>query len=276
VSILSVDLTVEFRSGNRVLSGVAFDLEPGEIVGVIGRSGSGKSTLAMSLLGLLDHGNTHSSGRIHLDGLDILRMSERRLRDVRGKKIALVLQAAASALNPHLRLADQIREAWQAHASGAWSAARTEFMRTLHRLDLDCDEAFLRRYPGEISVGQAQRVLIAMAVLHKPSVLVADEPTSALDPIAASEVIRLLRRLTEELDMALVYISHDLASVAQLCNRLVILEAGRVVEEGSTASVFSAPRTEYVQKLVAALRQQYPNLPGSRASLQRPSEQVTG
>ena len=116
------------------------------------------------------------------------------------------------------------------------------------------DEQFLRRYPGEISVGQAQRVLIAMAVLHRPSVLIADEPTSALDPIAASEVIALLRRLNRELGMSVIYISHDLTSVAQLCERLLILESGCVIEEGTTEQVFSSPGTEYMRKLVSVLQ----------------------
>lgn len=253
---LAVDLTVDFRPRKRVLSGVRFTLEAGDILGVIGRSGSGKSTLAMSLLGLLDRRATSTSGQILLGGVNVLDMREKELRRIRGKQIGLVLQAASSALNPHLRLIDQVREAWRAHDSSDWRAARVQVIDTLRRLDLDCDEQFLRRYPGEISVGQTQRILIAMAVLHKPSVVVADEPTSALDPIAGSEVLQLLRRLNRELDMAIVYISHDLASVAQLCDRLLILEAGSVIEQGGTEHIFAAPQTEYMQKMVAVLRGQ--------------------
>jgi ABC-type glutathione transport system ATPase component len=254
VTILSADLTVDFRSGRRVLSGVEFSLVPGEVLAIAGRSGSGKSTLAMALMGLLDRRHATLSGHVKLGDVDLLQLREQQLRAVRGRRIGLVLQAASSALNPYVRIGDHIREAWHAHQSGNWNSARSQALDMLRRLDVDCDEEFLRRYPGQISIGQAQRVLIAMAVLHNPAVLIADEPTSALDPIAASEVLDLLRRLSQELGMGVVYISHDIASVARLCHRVIVLEHGRVLEQGPTASVLTSPRTEYVRRLVGTLR----------------------
>ncbi len=246
--LLSADLTAEYGTGAPVLQGVRFDLNDGEVLGLVGQSGSGKSTVALSVLRLLGFRGGRQSGRLVFQGVDLLALREAEMRELRGRKIAFVPQSPAAALNPLLRLRTHLREAWRAH-----SREETSFDSVLESVSLPHSNEFLSRYPGEISVGQGQRFLIAMAILHKPVLLIADEPTSALDVITQAEILELFRKLNRELGMAILYISHDLLSVASLCHRVAILEKGRVVEAGTTEQIFRAPGHEYTHKLVAAI-----------------------
>ena len=179
-------------------------------------------------------------GTIFFQGRDLLRLPERELRRIRGRHIALVMQSPASALNPVLRLESQLREAWQVHGQASWRSARPQVQSLLRRMGLPGEDSFLRRYPAEISVGQAQRIVIAMAVLHHPSLIVADEPTSALDPGSRQEVLELLGSLTREFRAAILYISHDLAAMDALCTRTGLLRDGRLLEAARAAR--SEPR----------------------------------
>jgi ABC-type dipeptide/oligopeptide/nickel transport system ATPase component len=176
------------------------------------------------------------------------------MRQIRGRDIALVLQSPLSSLNPALRIGTQIEEAWRAHVSGAkskeWKARALELFE---RVSLPSDESFLRRYPRQLSVGQAQRVLIAMAVLHRPRLVIADEPTSALDAITQGEILDLFRTLNREMNMALLFISHDLLAVASLCSRIAILQRGQIIESGPTAQMFRDPRTDDTRALLEAV-----------------------
>lgn len=250
--LLSIELSLDYRKKPGVLRRARFDVGAGEVVGLIGRSGSGKSTIALAILGLLRRRDARVSGHVQFRGRNLLSLSERELRRIRGREIALVLQAATAALNPNLTIEAQLKEAWRAHASGDWPAARQSILNTLRQLGLDWDGPQLRRYPGEISVGQAQRVLFAMAVIHRPSLLITDEPTSALDCIAQSELLHAVRTLNRELDMSVLYISHDLASVSAICNRVCMLHDGEVVESGTPERIFSAPAHDFTKALVAA------------------------
>lgn len=252
--LLSTNISVDYPSRPGVLKDLQLEIRAGETVALIGQSGSGKSTLALALLRLLDWKQGQVNGKIVFGETgDLMNLTEKEMRRIRGREIALVLQSAAQALNPMLRLETQFREAWRAHASASWSEGLSKVQRLLREVDLPDDAAFLRRYPREISLGQAQRVLIAMSLLHDPKLLLADEPTSALDVITQKEVLSLLRRLTSERGMATLFISHDLLSVAALAERVAILEKGMIVEEASTRSIFLRPQHPYTKQLIAAL-----------------------
>ena len=254
-ALLSLRLSVDYPNKPGVLRDVALDIAPGEIVGLVGQSGSGKSTMALALLGLLESRRAKVSGSVLFEGRDLLRCKERELRRVRGRRIGLVLQSAAASLNPNLRIGTQLKEAWRAHEKSDWSHQASQIIEMLQSLGLICDESFLRRYPGEISVGQAQRVLVAMSVMHRPPLLVVDEPTSALDVIAQAELLDLFRTLNRNLNCAMLYISHDLSTVAALCTRVCILDAGHVIESGTPEQIFTMPFQPFTRRLVGALRQ---------------------
>jgi ABC-type dipeptide/oligopeptide/nickel transport system ATPase component len=248
-----LDLRVSVNYGQkRVLNEVALDLAEAEILGLVGRSGEGKSTIALSILGLLGFKGGRCSGKILFQGRDLLKLREREMRRVRGKEIALVPQSPLAALNPNMRLSAQLEEAWRAHEPG-----KPDWKPLLESVSLPADESFLRQYPRALSVGLAQRFLIAMAVMHNPSLLLADESTSALDTITQAEILGLFQRLNRERGIAVLYISHDLTSVASVCHRVAILHNGEIVECDSVDEVFANPRSEYAKRLIAAI----PRLP---------------
>lgn len=258
--LLSVSLTVDYPAKPGVLRNAQFQINRGEILGLVGTSGSGKSTLALSLLRLLVFKGGTASGSVRFSDNDLMRLSERDMRGIRGREIGLVLQSPISSLNPALRIGWQMREAWKAHAitSKNW---KQEIHSAFESVSLPTDEEFLRRYPSQISVGQAQRVLTAMAILHHPQLLIADEPTSALDVITQAEILQLFSRLNRQLGMAILYISHDLLSIASICHRLAILHHGEIVECAAVEKIFTAPQHPYTRQLIAAL----PTSPALRA-----------
>ena len=223
------------------------------MLALVGQSGSGKSTLAMAILGLLDRKRTHAEGKIEFEGRDLLTLRESELRGLRGRKIALVLQSPLSSLNPALKIRTQLKEAWRAHTSGSTADEIASIRTALESVSLPSDDEFLRKYPSQMSVGQAQRVLIAMAVMHRPALLIADEATSALDVITQSEILALFRELNRSTGMAILYISHDLASVASISDRIAILHQGKIVELGTAQQILTNPQHEYTQRLMAAM-----------------------
>ncbi len=247
--LLRARIDLDYPNRRGALKGVALAIAPGEILGLIGESGSGKSSIAMALLRLLGRG-ARLSGAVDFDGRDLLSLPERDMRRVRGREIGLVLQSPLAALNPVLRIGAQLRETWRAHRK---DPGEEEIRRVLEMVSLPGTAEFLRLYPRQLSVGLAQRVLIAMAILHRPKLLIADEPTSALDVITAAEILKLFADLRTQLGMAMLFISHDLLSVASLCDRVAILRSGEMVECAETAEVFGNPQHEYTRALVAAL-----------------------
>jgi ABC-type glutathione transport system ATPase component len=251
--LLQARLSVDYPNKTGVLRDVEFDIAAGEILGLVGESGSGKSTIALALLRLLDHKGASIRGELLFDGRDLLKLNKSAMRQIRGREIALVLQSPLSSLNPALRIGTQIAEAWRAHKPEAPKQWKTRALELFERVSLPADEGFLDRYPRQLSVGQAQRVLIAMAILHSPRLLIADEPTSALDAITQSETLALFKRLNRELGMAMLFISHDLLGVASLCDRIAILQQGRIVESGPTAQMFRDPRTDDTRALLEAV-----------------------
>jgi peptide/nickel transport system ATP-binding protein len=244
MSLLSVQLSAEYTPGKPVLRGVTFAMEPGEVLGLVGQSGSGKSTLAMAVLRLLPFLGGRSNGSIQLSGRELTGLSEPEMRSIRGRQIGFVPQSPAAALNPALRLRTHLEEAWRAHKPGSGA-----FRALMESVSLPGDDAFLKRYPAQLSVGQGQRFLIAMGIMHSPPLLIADEPTSALDVITQAEILALFARL----DMGLLYISHDLLSIASLCHRVAILHLGELVEIGPTEQIFRTPRHPYTRELLQAI-----------------------
>lgn len=253
--LLSARLTVSYPGKAPVLAGIELEIAEKEIVGLVGQSGSGKSTLAMAILGLLGNKRARIEGQILFQGTDLLRLSQEDLRKLRGNSLSLVLQSPLSSLNPALRIQTQLREAWRAHRDTSRADCNTAIDSAMASVSLPSARDFLRKYPSQLSVGQAQRVLIAMAVMHRPALLIADEATSALDVITQSEILELFSRLNREIGMSILYISHDLPSVAGICQRIAILHEGQVVECGTTAQIFAAPRHPYTCRLMAALPQ---------------------
>ena len=251
--LLSARLSVRYGDRPPVLRDVCVEIRRGEVLGLVGQSGSGKSTLAMSILGLLDRKRVEAQGTIEFDGCDLLQKSERELRDLRGYQIALVLQSPLSSLNPALKIRTQLKETWRAHALGTRADCERAIRAALESVSLPSTDEFLAKYPAQMSVGQAQRVLIAMAVMHRPALLIADEATSALDVITQSEILTLFRELNRSSGMAVHYISHDLASVAGICDRIAILHEGQIVETGTTDEVLLRPQHQYTQRLMAAM-----------------------
>jgi peptide/nickel transport system ATP-binding protein len=250
--LLSVSISVDYPNKPGVLRDVGFEICEGEILGLVGESGSGKSTVALALLRLLDHKGGTAKGKILFDGRDLLELRPREMRDIRGREIALILQSPLASLNPVLTIGSQLAEAWRAHSSDkhAW---KQRAMELFDLVSLPTEAGFLDRYPRQLSVGQAQRVLIAMATLHHPHLLIADEATSALDAVTQSETLALFRRLNRELGMAMLFISHDLLAVASLCSRIAILREGRIAESGPARELFRAPRTEDTRALLEAV-----------------------
>lgn len=268
MDLLSVHLTVTYADKAPVLHGLRLDLKAGEVLGLVGHSGCGKSSLALAILGLLKMKGGKATGSILWNGRDLLTLKERDWLKLRGKEIALVPQSPMSSLNPALRIGTQLLEAWKLHSRRAPRTRspvpagltrlgakeyRPAILRALRDVSLPATEDFLRRYPSEISVGQAQRVLIAMAILHRPLLLIADEPTSALDAVTQSEILALFADLNRKLGMSILFISHDLPSVYTLCHRIALIDAGEIVECNTPQAIFFSPEHAFTRKLVAAL-----------------------
>lgn len=251
--LLSAWLSVDYQNKTGVLRDIFLEIQRREILGLVGQSGSGKSTLALALLRLLRHKRAKVRGRIVFQGEDLSAKTERQLRSIRGRKISIVLQSPLMSLNPALRIGVQLREAWHAHAKGTAAECFLAVRAALRNVSLPDDDEFMGRRPSQLSVGQGQRVTIAMAILHRPALLIADEATSALDTITQSEILRLFAHLNREMNMAILYISHDLLSVGSLCHRVAILHDGMIAECDTPEMIFNSPKNSYTQSLIAAL-----------------------
>lgn len=248
---------LEFRISARygrtaVLHDVAARIAPGEIVALVGLSGSGKSTLALSLLRLLHYRGGEVSGSIRLAGRELSGLGEREMREVRGKLIGYVPQSPATALNERLRVRTLLEETWGAH-SPRRAPDDGFYGKLLESVQLPGGRDFLDQRAGELSTGQGQRLLIALAIMHRPPVLLADEPTSALDAITQAAVLRLFEDLNRRNGTAMLFISHDLLSVASIGHRVEILHEGRIVESGAPEAIFREPKHPFTQELVKAI-----------------------
>ena len=245
------DLTV--RVGAIVaVHGVTFRLERARRTGLIGESGSGKTLTALAIMGLLPEGLT-ASGRVLFQGQDLLTLSERRLCRLRGDRLAMIFQEPLSALNPVQSIGDQVAEPLRLHRSLSAAQARRSAQRLLEQVQVREPEAALRAYPHQLSGGQRQRAMIAMAMACSPELLIADEPTTALDVTVQAQILWLLERLVDEFDSTLLLITHDLPVVSNVCERVLVLYGGQLVEDGSINDVFGQPRHPYTRALLDAI-----------------------
>jgi peptide/nickel transport system ATP-binding protein len=260
MSLLAIERLSLAIHGHPVLREVAMAAGPGEVLGVIGESGSGKSMTALAVMGLLP-GGAVASGRILLDGADLLKRGEAEMCALRGRDLGMIFQEPMTALNPLQTIGDQVAETVRVHGGASRGEARAVARATLDRVGLPAARFPLGRYPHELSGGQRQRVVIAMAIALRPTLLIADEPTTALDVTTQAQILDLLRRLVDEDGMALMLITHDLAVVADVADRLAIMRAGEVVEAGATAAVLRAPGHPYTRALFAASSYQPERLP---------------
>jgi peptide/nickel transport system ATP-binding protein len=256
-AILEVeDLGVEFRTGRgvvRAVQGLSFTVGEGETVAIVGESGSGKSTAALACLRLIpDPPGRIVSGRILLDGADILGMGDAQLRSVRGRKAAMIFQDPMMALNPVFSIDRQVGEALRLHLGLSASEASAQVVELLRLVGVPAPEERARQYPHNLSGGMRQRVMIAMALACRPRLLIADEPTTALDVTVQAQVLDLIQSLKERFGMAVLLITHDLGVVAETAHRVIVMYAGRKVEEGSTAEIFKDPRHPYTRGLLEA------------------------
>ena len=248
-------LRVAFDDGRRwvpVLHGIDLDIMPGEAVGMVGESGCGKSVTWLAVLRLLD-ARARIEGSVQLGEHRIDGLSEDRMSAIRGGRIAMIFQDPASSLNPVHRIGTQIVEALERHRGIDAGAAQAEAIRLLERVRIPGARTRMRAYPHELSGGMNQRVMIAMALAGEPDLLVADEPTTALDVTIQAQILALLQEIRAETGMAMVLVSHDLGVVSEVCDRVMVLYAGRVIEQGGAARLFDTPRHPYTQGLLAAM-----------------------
>ncbi len=270
--LLAVDgLRVEFwtqRGTVYAVNGVSFDIAPGETLGIVGESGCGKSVTSLALLGILARAGRVTGGSAQFEGRDLLQLSDRELRRIRGKEIAMIFQDPMTSLNPVLTVGRQIREALQTHFGTDRKQAEIRAAELLDQVGIPSAKARISDYPHQFSGGMRQRAMIAMALACEPKVLIADEPTTALDVTIQAQILDLLRQLVADRDTALVLITHDLGVVAGMCERVNVMYAGMFVETGSAEQVFETPRHPYTLGLL----QSVPRLDAPRGRKLHPIE----
>jgi oligopeptide transport system ATP-binding protein len=276
------DLRVTFAQRNAHIAAVrqvSLTVAARECVGIVGESGSGKTQAFMAAMGLL---GAHATveGRVRFEGEDILKAEPAQLNRVRGSKLTMIFQDPMTSLTPHLKIGVQLAEVLVCHAGMSWSEARSAARRMLERVGVPEPQRRLNQYPHELSGGLRQRVMIGMSLLCEPAVVIADEPTTALDVTVQAQIIALLRAMRREVGMALVLISHDLAVVAGLADRILVMYAGRVVESAGADDVFRRPRHPYTAELLRCIPdltgprlERLPTLPGQPP---RPGESFQG
>ncbi len=261
-ALLKVDnLVTEFGGGNgtpglRAVNDVSFEVGRGKVLGLVGESGSGKSVTGFSIMRLLEKPGRVATGRIYFDGTDIAKISDEEMRRLRGKRIAMVFQDPMMTLNPVLTIETQMVEAVHAHDNVSKADARARARDALGLVGIPSPEERLSSYPHQFSGGMRQRVAIAIALLHRPDLIIADEPTTALDVTIQSQIISEFQKLTEEANTAVIWITHDLAIVSRLADDIAVMYAGKLVEKGTVANVLTDPRHPYTAGLIASVPSQ--------------------
>ena len=273
-ALLSVENLSIAMGGKPVVEAVSFALRPGEMMGLVGESGCGKTVTALSMMQLIPHPPGRiTGGRIVFKGQDLLRLEGEALRRLRGDRIGMIFQEPMTSLNPVFTVGAQIEEAVLLHRSVGAAAARKRAMDLLDLVGIPAPARTLERYPHQLSGGQRQRVMIAIALANEPDLLIADEPTTALDVTVQAQILDLIDRLRRELGMAVLLITHDLGVVAEFCDRVAVMYAGRIVETGPAGEVFRAPRHRYTEALMRTIPATNPPgvaLPSIPGSVPRP------
>jgi peptide/nickel transport system ATP-binding protein len=269
VALLSIDnLTIRFGAIQAV-RGLSLAIAPGESLGLVGESGSGKSVTALAILRLLDAAAA-VEGRIEFDGRDLLGLEAEAMRQLRGREIAMIFQEPMTALNPVMPVGEQIAEAVRVHQRElSRQQVREKVLEAMHAVALPEAAARYGDYPHQFSGGQRQRILIAMAIANRPRLLIADEPTTALDVTVQAQILELLADLRERFGLAMLFISHDLAVVSQVADRVAVMRGGLLLEQASRAAIFHQPLHPYTRSLLGAV-------PTMRTNLDQPLAQVPG
>jgi oligopeptide/dipeptide ABC transporter ATP-binding protein len=238
----------------KAVDGVSFDLKRGEVLGLVGESGCGKSLTALSIMRLLPKGSARTvAGEVRLDGENILTRSPREMREVRGRRISMILQDPQTSLNPVFSIGDQLREAILRRTRKSKTEIMKEAVAALRRVEIAAPSQRIGQFPHQMSGGMKQRVVGAISISGEPDVLIADEPTTALDVTIQLQYLKLLKRLQAETGMAILFITHDFGVVARMCNRVAVMYAGRIVECGPVAQIFQHPSHPYTQALIASV-----------------------
>ena len=236
------------------VDGVDFSLKKGSVLGIVGESGCGKSTVARSLVGLLDHANSRTvAGSVIFDGRDVLQMDKEELRQIRGKRISMIFQDPFVSLNPVYTIKDQIYEVLKVHENLPKAQAEERVLELLRLVGIPHPELRLNSYPYQLSGGMQQRVMIAIALACQPEILLADEPTTALDVTVQAQIMELISKLKEEREMSIILISHNMGIIAEMCDQMLVMYGGVVVEEGSCKQIFAAPKHPYTIGLLGAI-----------------------
>ncbi len=277
LQVTDLEVQIASRRGTvRAVDGVSLEVPAGEAVGLVGESGSGKSMTLRAILGVLPPEAKITGGQVLLDGADLVQLSNSQLNSIRGPKIAMIFQEPMSALNPVMRVGLQIAEGPQVHLGMSRAQAADRAVELMRRVGIPDPERRFRAYPHEFSGGMRQRVMIAIALSCEPSVILCDEPTTALDVTIQDQILRLLARLCSETGASLVFVTHDLPVVAQICHQLAVMYAGQIVERGAVEQVLTQPRHPYTLGLVRSApdvdhpRSSLVAIPGSPPSLISP------
>ncbi|MBO6016005.1 MAG: ABC transporter ATP-binding protein [Lachnospiraceae bacterium] len=250
------NLEIEFFDHDQpetVVHDLSMHLKAGEILGIVGESGSGKSMTAMAIAGLLHRADLEKRGKILYGDTDLLTCPRTRLRQIQGREIGVVFQEPMTSLNPLLKIGRQVEETLRLHTDMTSAQRRQRVLEMLSDVELRDPEELLDKYPHELSGGMRQRVMIAAAMIMNPKILIADEPTTALDVTVEEQIIELLRRLSKRHKTSILFISHDLSLVRKLCERVIVMQNGYAVEQGTTEQIFEHPKMEYTQKLMDAV-----------------------
>lgn len=250
------DLNIEFHDHivpETVVYDFDLDMEEGEIVGLVGESGSGKSMSALAIAGLLSRHDAKKRGQILFEGTDILGCPRETLRGFQGDEISMVFQEPMTSLNPVKKIGWQVEEAMRIHTKATPEERKRRALEVLSHVDLDDPERVYNSYPHQLSGGMRQRVMIAAAMINTPKLLIADEPTTALDVTVQAEIVKLLKHINKKHNTAILFISHDLSLVRQLCGRVLVMKGGYVVESGNTEEIFNNPKEDYTKHLIDSI-----------------------
>lgn len=249
------DLHVRFRSapaGKEAVKGISLHMNAGEILGLVGESGSGKTVTAMALAGLLSNAKVELSGHIFFEGLDLLRASRETVRSMRGKDIAVVFQEPMTSMDPVMRIGPQVEEALLVHTDLGPEERRARALQAMADAELPDPETVYRKYPHELSGGMLQRTMVAAAIISEPKLLICDEPTTALDVTIQAQILDLLRNLKDKINSSIMFITHDLGVIAEMADYVVVMYAGRIVEQGTAEEIFAHPAHPYTIGLMAS------------------------
>ena len=273
---LETTFTSDFGSGV-VVDDVSFDVPTGQTLCIVGESGCGKSVTCLSIMGLLGRGGKVTGGQVVFDGRELTGLTERELDQVRGSKLSMIFQDALTSLNPVFTVGNQLTEGIRIHTKCSRQQARSRSIQLLSRVGLPDPEAVFRTYPHTLSGGQRQRVMIAMALGCDPKLLIADEPTTALDVTIQAQILNLIKRLNRELDMTTILITHDLGVVATLCDKVVVMYGGLIMEDGTVEEIFYHPKHPYTMGLIDSIprvtggeKQRLKPIPGTPPNLIHP------